>query len=129
MARKETVVNRITSFDESWDNNHTGQEVEDFITTKLMEADGEKITNMSYVDQQLILHKAKIERVFVATVMQSLNYYIDNMIEYCNENNIIIDNFERSQLKLIQKAIKNITIDYRSIEKKKIILFFFYIYK
>jgi hypothetical protein len=50
MARKETVVNRITSFDESWDNSHTGQEVEDFITTKLIEADGEKITNMSYVN-------------------------------------------------------------------------------
>ena len=63
MARKETVVNRITSFDESWDNNHTGQEVEDFITTKLIEADGEKITNMSYVDQQLILHKANNETI------------------------------------------------------------------
>ena len=62
------------------------------------------------MEKELILYKAKIERVFVATVMQSLNYYIDNMIEYCNENNIMIDNFERSQLKLIQKAIKNITI-------------------
>ena len=57
MARKETVVNRITSFDESWDNNHTGQEVEDFITTKLIEADGEKIIGMSYENQKLILHK------------------------------------------------------------------------
>ena len=48
MARKERVVNRITSYDESWDNNHTGQEVEDFITTKLIEADGEKIIGMTY---------------------------------------------------------------------------------
>ena len=71
------------------------------------------------MEKELILYKAKIERVFVATVMQSLNYYIDNMIKYCNEKDTMIDNFERSQLKLIQKAIKNITIDYRSLEKKK----------
>ena len=75
MARKETVVNRITSFDESWDNNHTGQEVEDFITTKLMEADGEKITNMSYVDQQLILHKANNETVQTLVSVVTPKYY------------------------------------------------------
>ena len=63
MARKETVVNRITSFDESWDNNHTGQEVEDFITTKLIEADGEKIVGMTYENEQLVLHKANNETV------------------------------------------------------------------
>ena len=75
MARKETVVNRITSFDESWDNNHTGQEVEDFITTKLMEADGEKITNMSYVDQQLILHKANGDTVKTEVSVITPKYY------------------------------------------------------
>ena len=63
MARKETVVNRITSYDESWDNNHTGQEVEDFITTKLIEADGEKIVGMTYENEQLVLHKANNETV------------------------------------------------------------------
>ena len=63
MARKETVVNRITSYDESWDNNHTGQEVEDFITTKLIEADGEKIIGMTYENEQLVLHKANNETV------------------------------------------------------------------
>ena len=75
MARKETVVNRITSFDESWDNNHTGQEVEDFITTKLIEADGEKITNMSYVDQQLILHKANGDTVKTEVSVITPKYY------------------------------------------------------
>lgn len=75
MARKETVVNRITSFDESWDNNHTGQEVEDFITTKLIEADGEKITNMSYVDQQLILHKANGNTIKTEVSVITPKYY------------------------------------------------------
>lgn len=75
MARKETVVNRITSFDESWDNNHTGQEVEDFVTTKLIEADGEKITNMSYVDQQLILHKANGNTIKTEVSVITPKYY------------------------------------------------------
>lgn len=76
MARKETVVNRITSFDESWDNNHTGQEVEDFITTKLIEADGEKIIGMTYEDSQLILHKANNETIQAeVSVITPENYY------------------------------------------------------
>ena len=76
MARKETVVNRITSFDESWDNNHTGQEVEDFITTKLIEADGEKIIGMTYDEnQQLILHKANNETVQTLVSVVTPKYY------------------------------------------------------
>ena len=75
MARKETVVNRITSFDESWDNNHTGQEVEDFITTKLIEADGEKIIGMTYENQQLILHKANNETVQAEVSVITPTYY------------------------------------------------------
>lgn len=76
MARKETVVNRITSFDESWDNNHTGQEVEDFITTKLIEADGEKIIGMTYDEnQQLILHKANNKTVQTLVSVITPKYY------------------------------------------------------
>ena len=76
MARKETVVNRITSFDESWDNNHTGQEVEDFITTKLIEADGEKIIGMTYDEnQQLILHKANNKTVQTLVSVVTPKYY------------------------------------------------------
>ena len=76
MARKETVVNRITSYDESWDNNHTGQEVEDFITTKLIEADGEKIIGMTYDEnQQLILHKANNETVQTLVSVVTPKYY------------------------------------------------------
>lgn len=75
MARKETVVNRITSFDESWDNNHTGQEVEDFITTKLIEADGEKIIGMTYENQKLILHKANEKTVQTEVSVITPKYY------------------------------------------------------
>ena len=76
MARKETVVNRITSFDESWDNNHTGQEVEDFITTKLIEADGEKIIGMTYDEnKQLILHKANNKTVQTLVAVVTPKYY------------------------------------------------------
>ena len=76
MARKETVVNRITSYDESWDNNHTGQEVEDFITTKLIEADGEKIIGMTYDEnQQLILHKANNKTVQTLVSVVTPKYY------------------------------------------------------
>ena len=75
MARKETVVNRITSYDESWDNNHTGQEVEDFITTKLIEADGEQITNMSYVNQQLVLQKKNGELIQTEVSVITPTYY------------------------------------------------------
>jgi hypothetical protein len=49
MAKRENLVHPIEGFDEIWDN-HTGQEVETFITDKLQKADGEKITNMSYVN-------------------------------------------------------------------------------
>ena len=42
-----------------------------------------------------------------------------SVIKVFNSEKKMIDNFEKSQLKLIQKAIKNITIDYRSLEKKK----------
>lgn len=69
--------------------------------------------------EEEIIHRAKIERVFVNTVMQALTYYIDNMIEYCDKNNIRIDSFEKSQINVLRKAIKNITIDYRSLEKSK----------
>ena len=64
-----------------------------------------------------IIHKANIDRAFVVTVMQALGYYIDNMLAYCKENNLKVDSFEKSQLNIMKKAINNITIDYRQLNK------------
>lgn len=74
---------------------------------------------MDIKDKNKIIHKANIERAFVATVMQSLIYFIDNMINYCVSNGIKIDSFEKRQLNVIKEATKHITIDYISLEKSK----------
>ena len=71
------------------------------------------------MDREAILYKANIERAFVATIMQALSYYVDNMLQFCKDNDLRIDSFEKSQLKLIKKAINNITIDYKSLEQSK----------
>ena len=71
------------------------------------------------MDREAILYKANIERAFVATIMQALSYYVDNMLQFCKDNDLRVDNFEKSQLKLIKKAINNITIDYKSLEQSK----------
>ena len=62
-----------------------------------------------------IVNKANVERAFVVTVMQALEYYIDNMLAYCKENNLRVDSFERSQLNIMKKAINYITIEYRQL--------------
>lgn len=74
MAKRENLANPIESLDTVWDN-HTGQEVETFITEKLEKADGEKITNMSYVDQQLILHKANGDTIKTEVSVITPKYY------------------------------------------------------
>lgn len=71
------------------------------------------------MDREAILYKANIERAFVATIMQALSYYVDNMLKFCKDNDLRVDNFEKSQLKLIKKAINNITTDYKSLEQSK----------
>lgn len=71
------------------------------------------------MEREEILYKANIERAFVATIMQALSYYVDNMLQFCKDNDLRVDNFEKSQLKLIKKAINNITIDYKSLEQSK----------
>ena len=71
------------------------------------------------MDREAILYKANIERAFVATIMQALSYYVDNMLQFCKDNDLRVDSFEKSQLKLIKKAINNITIDYKSLEQSK----------
>lgn len=71
------------------------------------------------MDREAILYKANIERAFVATIMQALSYYVDNMLQFCKDNDLRVDNFEKSQLKLIKKAINNITTDYKSLEQSK----------
>lgn len=62
-----------------------------------------------------IVNKANVERAFVVTVMQALEYYIDNMLAYCKENNLRVDSFEKSQLNIMKKAINYITIEYRQL--------------
>lgn len=69
------------------------------------------------MSKEEIMHKATIERAFVATIMQALSYYIDNMLDYCNKQGIKVDSFEKSQLNIMKKAIANITIDYRQLNK------------
>lgn len=71
------------------------------------------------MDREAILYKANIERAFVATIMQALSYYVDNMLQFCKDNDLRVDSFEKSQLKLIKKAINNITTDYKSLEQSK----------
>lgn len=66
-----------------------------------------------------IVQSANVERAFVATVMHALDYYIDNMKANCKKNNLKIESFEANQLMIIQKAIRNITIDYRTLDKSK----------
>lgn len=65
------------------------------------------------MSKEEIIHKANVERAFVATVMQALDSYITNMINNCKKVGLSIEPFERSQLNIMQKAIRNITIDYR----------------
>lgn len=67
------------------------------------------------MSEEEIIHKANVERAFVATVMQALDNYITNMINNCKKVGVGIEPFERSQLNIMQKAIRNITIDYRQL--------------
>ena len=66
-------------------------------------------------EQKQLIHTANIQRVFVCTVMQALHIYITNMVDYCKANNITISSFEKTQLNIIDRAIRNITIDYRQL--------------
>lgn len=63
-------------------------------------------------NEKKLIHTANIQRAFVCTVARALLVLIEQMINYCNKHSIKIDTFERSQLNIIQKGIKNITIDY-----------------
>lgn len=62
-----------------------------------------------------LVYTANIQRAFVCTVMWALHTYIANMVNYCKANNITISSFEKSQLNIIDRAIRNITIDYRQL--------------
>lgn len=74
---------------------------------------------MTEEEYKNIVQSANVERAFVATVMHALDYYIDNMKANCKRNNLKIEPFEANQLMIIQKAIRNITIDYRTLDKSK----------
>lgn len=74
---------------------------------------------MTEEEYKNIVQSANVERAFVATVMHALDYYIDNMKANCKRNNLKIESFEANQLMIIQKAIRNITIDYRTLDKSK----------
>lgn len=62
--------------------------------------------------EKKLIHTANIQRAFVCTVARALLILIEQMINYCNKYSIRIDAFERSQLNIIQRGIKNITSDY-----------------
>ena len=47
------------------------------------------------MDREAILYKANIERAFVATIMQALSYYVDNMLQFCKDNDLRVDSFEK----------------------------------
>lgn len=74
---------------------------------------------MTEEEHKHIVQSANVERAFVATVMHALDYYIDNMKANCKKNNLKIEPFEANQLMIIQKAIRNITIDYRTLATSK----------
>lgn len=74
---------------------------------------------MTEEEHKYIVQSANVERAFVATVMHALDYYIDNMKANCKKNNLKIEPFEANQLMIIQKAIRNITIDYRTLATSK----------
>lgn len=74
---------------------------------------------MTDEEYKKLVQAANVERAFVATVMQALDYYIDNMKANCKKNSLRIEPFEANQLMIMQKAIKNITIDYRTLAKPK----------
>lgn len=74
---------------------------------------------MTEEEYKYIVQSANVERAFVATVMHALDYYIDNMKANCKKNGLKIEPFEANQLTVMQKAIRNITIDYRTFAKSK----------
>lgn len=74
---------------------------------------------MTEEEYKHIVQSANVERAFVATVMHALDYYIDNMKANCKKNNLKIEPFEANQLMIMQKAIRNITVDYRTLTTSK----------
>ena len=74
MAIRQNLTNPIQNYETIWDN-HTGQEVETFITDKLMGAEGEKIVAVSYEDQQLTLHKANNTTISAEVSVITPTYY------------------------------------------------------
>lgn len=74
---------------------------------------------MTEEEYKHIVQSANVERAFVATVMHALDYYIDNMKANCKKNGLKIEPFEANQLTVMQKAIRNITIDYRTLVTSK----------
>lgn len=74
---------------------------------------------MTEEEYKHIVQSANVERAFVATVMHALDYYIDNMKANCKKNGLKIEPFEANQLTVMQKAIRNITIDYRTLTTSK----------
>lgn len=74
---------------------------------------------MTEEEYKHIVQSANVERAFVATVMHALDYYINNMKANCKKNGLKIEPFEANQLTVMQKAIRNITIDYRTLATSK----------
>lgn len=74
---------------------------------------------MTEEEYKKLVRAANVERTFVAIVMQTLDYYIDNMKANCKKNGFKIEPFEANQLMIMQKVIRHITIDYRTLATPK----------
>lgn len=70
-------------------------------------------------EQIQILHTANVQRAFVMTVAKAFQNMIQNMIQYCKDNNIMIESFERRQLLNIDKALTYLTSEYVSLGSDK----------
>ena len=73
MAVRQNLANKIPNFEEEWDG-HTGQEVETFITEKLIEADNNQITGAKFVGTTLTLEKKGADPIDVQVVIAEPTY-------------------------------------------------------
>lgn len=91
MAVRQNLADRIPDFEEEWDG-HTGQEVETFITEKLIEADNNQITGAKFVGTTLTLEKKGADpidvQVVIAEPTYTYNIYVYGLVLNGDYNNI-----------------------------------------
>ena len=93
MAVRDNLTRKFTSFEEHWDG-HTGQEVETFITEKLIDADNNQITGGTYEGTKLTLNRKgenvpPIEiQVLVADPVYTFNIFVYGLVLNGNYSDI-----------------------------------------